>query len=458
MSKENAFVLQEQNILALCVKHPHLINEVEKQYFLSHTAQALYDSVKSLINAEVQVTKRNLYTEVQKEVTINYDLIENLFSIEVHAEDFKGLYNSLKTQWAKTDVQTYLLEDMLKYVSQKGEIDVEKIQEFRNKLDSNIRLLDDDISKVYTLNQMFEKYDKELDRRESGEFFYDTGCSYLNNHLAVGFAPQFITTLFGQSGVGKSTYALYLVNKQINKQIPSIYFSPEMPLIATMDRLIAQRLRIPLEYLYPAKSEHEDIGINEEIRAMINKEKRKLAHLPFFRFVEEEALYFSDVESIIEKTKREMGVDYLVVTIDLLTMIKDFNRGSGSKAELYENAMNILHEMARRQNVHVLGVVQSRRPSGKVSVTTVDDIDRLKPGVEEIKNSAAIEERSRVVLSTFRKKFFAQKYLPEDPETELLEDIMDVDILKQNMADLANLDYLFHGESSFICKYEEPEI
>lgn len=457
MSKENAFVLQEQNVLALCVKDPHLIHEVEDKYFISKTAKAIHNSIVNLLQADVRVTKRSLYTEAQKEVDINYDLIENLFSIEVHEGDFKGLYSSLKKQWAKSNVQNYLLEDMLGYVSQKGDIDVEKIQEFREKLDESIQLISDDSLQIYTLKDMFDKYSVELDRRESGEFFYDTGCSYLNKHLTTGFTPQFITTLFAQSGVGKSTYALYLINKQINKQIPSIYFSLEMPLISNMDRLIAQRLRIPLQSLYPAQEE-EGIGINEEIRARVDKEREKLVHLPYFRFVERDSLFISDIETIIEKTKREMGVDYLVVTIDLLTMVKNFNYGSGNKAELYENAMNNIHEMARRQNVHIVGVVQSRRPSGKVTINTVDDVERLRPGIEEIKNSGGMEERSRIVLSAFRKKYFAEKYLPEDPETELLEDVMQIAVLKQSLGGLPVLDYLFHGESAFICKYEEEEI
>lgn len=459
MSKENAFVLQEQNILALCVKNPHLIYEVDSKYLISKTAKAMYKGIKNLIESEVGITTRTIYTEVQKEITINSDLIDNLFQIEVKPKDFKGLYSSLRKQWAKNNIQDYLLEDMLTQVSQKGEVEVSQLLDLRSKLDDNIRIIDNDIRKVFTLSDMFEKYDIELNRRESGDFFYDSGCSYLNQHLSIGFAPQFITTIFGQSGVGKSTYALYLINKQINKQIPSIYFSPEMPLIATMDRLVAQRLKMPLDYLYPAKEEEVDgMGINEDIRELVNKEKRKLEHLQYFRFVEEESLFITDMESIIEQTKREMGVDYLVVTVDLLTMIKDFNVGNDSKANLYENAMNNLHEMVRRQNVHLVGVVQSRRPSGKVVVNTMDDIDKLRPGIEEIKNAAAIEERSRVVISTFRKDYFAQKYLPEEPETELLDPIMDVQILKQNMGKLSMLHYLFVGESAYMCKFIEEEI
>jgi len=460
VSKENAYVLQEQNILSLCLQNPNLLYEVDERYFLSSAAKKIYSAIKELRDNDIDISERILYTEVQKTSNIGNDIIKNLFNLEgINKKDFNTLYQSLKKQWLKTSTQNYLLEDMLSYVSQKGEIDIDKISEFRKQIDDNLKLIGGDNSHVYTLSQMFDVYEKELDRREAGNFFYDTGCSYLNENLTVGFAPQFMSTLFAQSGVGKSTYALNLINKQINKQIPSIYFSPEMPLIATMDRLIAQRLKVPLRLLYPSLEETEEsIGLNENIRSRIEKERQKLETLPYFRFVEEESLYISDLELIIEQTKKAMGVDYLIATVDLLTMIKDFNIGRGSKAELYENAMNSLHEMVRRQNIHLLGVVQSKRPNSKVVINEVDDIERLRPGIEEIKNSSGMEERSRIVIAAFRKKYFAQKYLPEDPETELLDDILDITILKQNLGNLANLKYLFNGESAFISRLVEDDL
>jgi replicative DNA helicase len=424
---------------------------------LSEEARAFYTTIKNLYTGGITVNKRNVLTEINNHIEISESKVDAVFNIDVDEGDFNGLYNSLKKQWAKNDIQEYLLEDLLSDVSKKGDIDIDKLIETRSLLDERIRTIDESSLSIYTLKDMFNEYNKELNNRESGKSFYDTGCSHLNKYLTNGFAPQMITNIFGQSGVGKSTYALYLVNKQINKMIPSIYFSPEMPLISTMDRLVAQRIRVPIDNLYP--SEDDEVGIGENVRAKIKKEMIKLIDNPYFRFVEEESLWLADVEAIIEKTKREMNTDYLIVTIDLLTMIKDFNLGSSdTKANKYENAMNLLHEIARRQNVHIVGIVQSRRPSGKVVINNVEDLERLRPGIEEIKNSGGIEERSRIVLSTFRKKFFAQKYLPDDPQTELMDDIMDVQVLKQNMGSLPVIHYLFDGPTSYICKYEEDEI
>jgi replicative DNA helicase len=127
-------------------------------------------------------------------------------------------------------------------------------------------------------------------------------------------------------------------------------------------------------------------------------------------------------------------------------MLKDFNIGNKNKAELYENAMNSLHEVARRNNVHIVGVVQSRRPDTRINITNVEQLERFRPHIEELKNSAAIEERSRTVISVFRKKHFAMRYLPQDPETLIMSDIAEIDILKQNMGVLGRIKYLFDPE------------
>jgi replicative DNA helicase len=349
---------------------------------------------------------------------------------------------------------------MLIESSKKDLLSIEQLIDFRNTLDNSINEITSKNKITYTIHEMFDIYIKELHEREKGLNFYDSGCNYLNDLLQDGFAPQKITIMFGQSGIGKSSYALYMVNKQINKMIPNIYISPEMPLISTMDRLIAQRCDVNISSLYLAKNSQEfndTQSLDDSIIDMVIAEKEKLSKCNHFRFVEEPSLYWNRIESIIKETKKEMKVDYLIVTIDLLTMIKDFNIGNKSKADKYEDAMNYGHEIVKRNNVHLVGVVQSRRPPEKVKIANINDIEKLRPGIEELKNSGALEERARIVISNFRKKIYAERYLPDDPETLIMDDIMEVAILKQNMGKLGMIKYLFVPESCSFYKYEEEE-
>ena len=133
-------------------------------------------------------------------------------------------------------------------------------------------------------------------------------------------------------------------------------------------------------------------------------------------------------------------------------MVRNFNSGN-NKANDCEHALNELHEMSKSNNCHFVGVVQGRRPSSKVVVENPDDIEKFRPRIEEIKNSAAFEERSRIILSTFRAKHYMERLLPEHPELEFMEDIMDIDVLKQNMGRLSRFHYLFNPKKSIIIPY-----
>jgi hypothetical protein len=114
--------------------------------------------------------------------------------------------------------------------------------------------------------------------------------------------------------------------------------------------------------------------------------------------------------------------------------------------------MDRVHEMARRLGVHIVAVVQANRFGFKPK--DIEDILRLKPTTESIKNAAAYGERSRVILGLFRKKYYAEKYFPEDSETKVMDDILEVQMLKQNQGKLSTLKYLYVGERFSFFKYE----
>ena len=169
------------------------------------------------------------------------------------------------------------------------------------------------------------------------------------------------------------------------------------------------------------------------------------------------ALNLDQLEKIIADTKKILGVDYLAVTVDLTTMLTEFTTERGSRADIIEQAMNKMNIIAKRQNCHILNVVQSNRNQDSSRVATMDDLDRLRPSLNHIKASNAIAERSRLVMGLFRKKHYAIQHLPDDPETQAMDDILDVSILKQSQGQLSRLEYLFDGETASVFKYNPRE-
>lgn len=144
----------------------------------------------------------------------------------------------------------------------------------------------------------------------------------------------------------------------------------------------------------------------------------------------------------------------MVLTIDLLTMLTDF---SGEDAATYEAAMNKLHILCKRYGIHIVNIVQANRNADSGTPTCIDDLEKFRPSLNTIKNSNAIAERSRIVMSLFRKKHYAEKYFPEDEEVALMDDIASLQVLKQNMGSLSKMDFLFTPERYSFARYLAPE-
>ncbi len=462
MGIEQALINQEQNVISICLKNNDYVLDIDSKYFLSEEARIIFIEMRNIVlsdhyNGEVKL--RDLHTEVHKRgQEIDISILENLKNLDINTDEkaFTNYYKQLKQLWFQISSSQDSLKAILEQSQKTNTYCLEEVEEAIASLQANLHEVKDDTNNVHNLERLFDSYSKELQNRNLKQS-HDTGCGHLDRMLTEGFAPGYITIIFGPSGVGKSTYGWYLVNKQINKMIPSIYFSFEMGIMSNMDRLVAQRLNMNYKSFYPDFL--NDQMISPELQDLIQKEKSNLRHnFKYFQYIDADALSLYDIENIIVKYKRKMGVDYLCATIDLLTMVKDFNRSGGgdSTANKYEKSMNELAYLAKRTNCHIVGVVQGKRPSDRVRIEEVDQLMRFRPNIEELKNSGALEERARIVLGVFRQKHFANRYLPDDPATALLDDIMEISVLKQNSGTLGRIEYWFEPEKYKLTPYERP--
>jgi replicative DNA helicase len=444
----------EQNMVADILTYPAHVNEIEEKYFISPAAKAIFRAVKTLLEEGLELSNRNLVIEVSKtEENVREDQIQNIRLVEVEENSFEYTYKLLRTAKAQVNIQEELTGNLLKE-SAKKEMDVERIKEFRDLLTENIEEIEGKDKVLLDTATWLDIYEADMQKRRNGLSFYSTGDSALDKLLTTGFEPGYFNILAGHSGIGKSSFALMLNNKQINRQIPSLRISNEMTAISDMDRLIAQRNRLPIRLFYPHRGNDE--GIPDYVFQTIKQEREKLGKAKFFRYAYVPNLSLDDVELLIKKAKIEMGVDSLNVTIDLLTKVTDFN--GDNKASRYEDGVNKLDTIAKTTNSSILGIIQLRRPNEKMVVKDEEDLERFRPQAQEIKNSGALEERSRIVMTIFRKRFWAEKYFKDDPILEIIENIAEIDILKQNLGNIGTqAKYLFDGECASFSTYIEGE-
>ncbi len=150
---------------------------------------------------------------------------------------------------------------------------------------------------------------------------------------------------------------------------------------------------------------------------------------------------------MVNQVKLKFQTNYAVVFVDFATMIEDFAEGTPIA---YEQAMNNLHQLAKRTGIHLILIVQAvnktlenHRPS------TIEGISQFRPTIASIKNSGAIAERSRQVLSVFRQHYYAQKFFPEDPLVAEEDDIMDIQVLKCSNGAVGTISHYLYDGSLF---------
>jgi replicative DNA helicase len=221
-----------------------------------------------------------------------------------------------------------------------------------------------------------------------------------------------------------------------------------------MDRLISMRCEVPTQALY-------DKEALPGVKRQIEEERKRLASNKFFYFVEDPSLSLGQISALIKEFKQRTHSDYVVVAIDLVTQLQDFTKlATGmSLPNTYEMAMNKQNIIAKAQGVHFINVVQFNREADNIRISEFEDLSdpALRPMLNNIKNAQAIAERSRAVLGLFRPKYYADRYLADSEELEYMQDILEVQVLKQSNGTTPKLKYLYEGEIFRTSPFQETE-
>ncbi len=421
------------------------------EIFPHQMAQSVYKAIKHLWKHDIKITESSLY-QIANELDFNVteEVIQKVLSITDKPNVLDDMLRVLAEEVQKLKLLS-VTDELRKTVS--NSFDKEELFELLYKADKVIRSTTTN-SILKDTEQWTSEYIEDLKERAKG-ITYSYGDVFLDQLLYKGAYPGAITTIAAATGQGKSTFVLNLINQYIEMQIPAMYVSLEMSGIDTFDRLLGLRKEIPASALYRNDSSLLDIiPIVQKERKVLNTNKR-------FFFVEEPHISIARLYTMIKEFKQRTGQDYAIVAIDLVTQLTDFVSSTNkmSVANAIEHAMNELNALAKEMNVHIIAVAQFNRDADNYKVSSIEDLDILRPSLNNIKNSAAIAERSRVVLGLFRKKFYADRYLQDIPEAEIMEDILEVNILKNSSGPVGHrLNYLFDGTFFKITPYVQSDI
>lgn len=442
-NRENeAYIMaSEYEVLKLMIEFPHRdFKGITENSFPHKTARSLFKAIASLNDNDEVITNISLLREGNKlDDKIDSTLINYLMSTEVDESNIEGAVSTLDEGSLKCalDLKIEKLRDITSSNNPVSQVYATSlISEMQELVASKGKK-----TKALTLEEAVDLYEEELKERALGNR-YPTGDEFLDEQLTRKFAPGQVITIAGATGTGKSAVCLNLINKGINLGIPTIDFTLEMDTVSTMDRLVSMRTGIPISEWY----NKDNIT---SLLPVLKKEREALEGKPFV-LIDDPAITLAGIQYQIRDFKAIHKVDYAVVYIDLVTMVSDFMnlKNGGTLANAIENSINRLNAIAKKENVCIIAVVQFNRTAELTRVDSIEDINSLRPTLAQIKNSGAIGERSRVVLSVFRPKYYAVRLLPDDPNSELMTDELQIQVLKQSQGRVGQIGrYLFEGET-----------
>jgi replicative DNA helicase len=438
--------INEKQCLNYLLNNPDAILELTRNFFLTGEGYDLYESCIELFRKNIPFTDESVLVEGNRRNSkIDKELLREIRQTPADGASWAHCKAILKEDYAKDRIENAILKDALSGVSLKGRLNIEKMQAILDDLQTSLSISIGDDAVLRTLGDMFTAYEHTLARRLAGKEFFTTGCSFLDRVLVVGFAPGEITTIFGSTGVGKTTFKLYLANRLINRNTPCFDINLEMSETANMDRFMALRLRVPLrEFMPRSPGEREESNILDMVRI----ERQRLQSSRMYISLDDPVLDCTKLEKLSEQVKKRLHTDYLIVFIDLATMMKEF---SGEDPRGYERGMDGLSRMAKRLRIHFVLLVQANQKSLEAHrPATLNGLGIFRPSLANIKNSGGIAERSRNVLSVFREKYYAARFFPDDEDVANLDDVVEVQVLKQSNGSVGRKINYLHIEGQFL--------
>jgi archaellum biogenesis ATPase FlaH len=441
----------EVKIISYCMKNIASSSYFENQYFINEDFKLIHQ-----VLSDVAITDKiyDSQTVMRKILNIKpHTDIDEIFlsKVETAFPDFKEenmvkAKKFLKEDYFKFVVSSGLLTEALDLTTTKAKLNFNKLRFTLTRL---LEIVSDDSSVESSMligNQITQVYERELETRFEGENRRTLGYSSLDNaHPKIGAGKE-ITIIAGESGSGKSILVQAIEDRLVKKKVCVMKLALEMGFGTQMDRWMSLRYGYNINNIqFKDKNPH----LYDRLKNDVN---RLGTLIPNYAFSEHPKINFESLERRIVYTKNEFlkaGVlpsdEYMVIIIDLLSMISGF----GTSSQEIEESMNRLHQIVKAHNVHCLGVVQTNENQQRSSkpFKNLQEVSEFRLTLKDIKNGSAYKERSRLVLILNRPKVLMERYfghMYDHIKNE--DDLLHVDIAKSNEGKLSRVTFSFESE------------
>lgn len=372
--------------------HQAISDGIDTSYFFKQSHKECFNLIKKLYLQYPKITSL-LVAQQLNEDKMSYPtlMVSEVIAISTSVTTtamYESYYKILHDMKLTRELQG--LMDSVRTSDKKGQ---ELLDEIQAKI---IALTDVKTKEATTEDELFGSFESLQYRMYNKDVLLgiDTGYQVINKAIG-GLQAGHIGTVFGRSGLGKTTFVTSLLkNGLLSKKRNGkfLMFSMEMPPRDIIDKLISNISGVPYTeirnpHLLAEQQEKQD-AIARAYETLHKVKENFEIHND------------TDINTIISKAtsyKLRKGLDVLIV--DYL------NIATGKTGNHTDSIINqitrALKEFALKHKVHVVMLTQCKRE--------VDTRQDKRPIVADIKDSSSIEQNSDYIIGLYRNLAFDDK-------------------------------------------------
>lgn len=445
----------ELKIISFLMKNPIQVYNFISEYFMYPDTKDLYNGIRTLKEKNLDIDNQTLVTVIKSEINprtlVSYEKVQK---IDLAFTEFRNMPFSiqlLKDDYIKVTTSKTLFREVLNTVSNRTTLNVDKLLSTCQAIVNNLTNLKDNSENVLLTSDLFsEMYLKLIEKRLQGELIRSLGHQSLDEVILRPAGAGELTYVAGESGSGKSIFVQDMEHRLLKKKICVVKLSIEMDYESSFDR------HLSLTEGYNVRDLQLKTSPSPRFIERLKRSATNLVNYKNYIFSRSPDIRLDKLDSLIINAKQkfsDLGVlpedGYMFIVIDLINML----RGWGEKPQEIETCNNELLRIAKRNNVHILGVLQTNENSlrsGKQTFKKPEELDHYKLTLKDIKNASAYKERARVVLIINRPLLQKKRFFPEMNEIWESElDIINCSIAKQNEGDIPMLRFVYDYKDSY---------
>lgn len=381
----------ERSILSSLMQNEDAFSEIyglikESDFYLKGHADVFRAIIECVNNDEpidYTFVKKRLSTKYDDEIFSNIMGTNSIIDIEKYAKELKEksikrslikIAHKIPTKVSETipskDMVDQLSSEIYALVDEKGSGVIKETAQI-----------------VHEVMLEMKKQKEVADRDLVG---LDTGFRYLNEYTK-GFKEGELIIVAARPGMGKTAFALNLIQKSLDMNIGVVFFSLEMPASHLMLRMISARTSIPLSNVMTAKMDDEQWErFGDECDYMMS---RKL-------FVYDNSyVNIHQIRTQLRKLKTRHEEIKLCV-IDYIGLMMSSSSYSERHLQIAEISRG-LKLLARELEMPIIALSQLNRG--------LESRSNKRPMLSDLRESGAIEQDADTILFVYRGDVYAEQ-------------------------------------------------